>query len=480
MSETIKEKAAKGFLWSGISNFSMQLLNALFGICLLNMLTPEDYGTVAVLAIFSGIATAIQDSGFYTALANKKTPSHEEYNAVFWFNIICGCCLYLLLFLAAPWIADFYDEPILKPLSRFVFLGFLISSFGIAQRAYLFINLMVKESAVISITALVISGITGITLAFFDFAYWGLAAQNVVFILVVVLMNWYYSPWRPSFSFTFHPIKEMFPFSSKILVTTLFNQANRHVFSVLLGKYYGKRTAGLYSNANKWNEMGMHTINGMVSGVVQPILTQVKDDLPKYRQVFRKMLRFTSFIAFPSMLGLGFIAEEFIVILTSGKWIESAVLLSILSIYGAFYPITTLYSIAVISHGKSDINLFNTVILCLIVWGLLIGLHSFGLTTMMTAFVCINVLWLGVWHYFLWKLTHLSFWDALKDMLPFLSVALLSICITGWATQGIGNIYLLLFSKIAGTAGLYLGILRLLGANILQESIEYLFKKRKE
>ena len=250
MAETsLKDKTAKGLFWGGMSNGMMQVLNAVFGICLLNLLTPSDYGMVQVLNVFSSIAACLQESGFIATLANKKNPTHEDYNAVFWFNILCGLTCYIILFFAAPFIADFYKEPQLVGLSRFVFLSFLISSFGIAQRAYLFGHLMVKQSSIISITSLLLSGISGVAMAYAGFAFWGLAAQTVVFVTVIVVMNWYYSPWRPTFTWNFRPIREMFSFSSKLLITGLFNQVNRNVLSTLLGRYYDTHITGQYGNA---------------------------------------------------------------------------------------------------------------------------------------------------------------------------------------------------------------------------------------
>ena len=476
--KSLKEKTARGLLWGGASNGMIQILNAAFGVCLLQLLTPEDYGTVQVLTIFSSIATCLQESGFTTALANKKSPSHQDYNAVFWFNIFCGSILYLILFLCAPLIASFYNEPILTPLARFSFLSFLISSFGISQRAYLFSHLMVKETSVIAMVSLLVSGTAGVAMAFCGFAFWGLAAQGVLFVSMVVVMNWWYSPWRPTWNFNFRPIKEMFGFSSKILITSLFTQINKNVFSVLLGKFYSKPLTGQYGNAYKWNEMGSSTINGMVAGVAQPVLAQVRNEPDRYRHIFRKMLRFTSFISFPAMFGLALIAPEFILLVAGKKWIPSIDILQMLCIYGAFFPIVTLYSNLVISQGKSAITMFNTITSCIVIWGVLFFAHPYGIKTMLVFFVSINISWLLIWHYFAWRLIRLPLFDSLKDVLPFAGIAGFSMFIAWLATYRIEIALLALLLKIILAAMLYIGILYLNNAKVLRESIAFIRKKK--
>ena len=271
----------------------------------------------------------------------------------------------------------------------------------------------------------------------------------------------------------------MFGFSSKLLLQNLFNNLNTHAFSVLLGRFYGDHSAGVYSNARKWNDMGSNTVNGMVMDVAQPVLTRVIDDRGRYCNVFRKMLRFVAFISFPAMLGIGLIAHEFLLIVGGEKWLESAALLSMFSIYGAFYPITTLYSNLTISQGRSDINLWCTVVLCVLVWIGLIALHPFGLRFMVVFFITINLLWLLVWQWFAHRLVGLRLWDVLKDTLPFLFFTVLVMGTTWWLTRGISNPYLLLACKVVIAAALYVGVMWLSGAKIMRESLAYLFPKFK-
>ena len=474
--KSLKERTAGGMLWGGLSNGLMQLIGAVFGMVLLIYLTPEDKGKVAVLYIFSAIASALQESGFIAALCNRKEPTHEEYNAVFWFNIMVSISLYIILWFCAPLIAKFYGDKDLIPLSRVLFLGFLLSGIGTVQRAYLFGHLMVRQTSICSLTAMLLSGIIGVTMAINGFAYWAIVTQAVCFVLITQIMAWFFSPWRPTLSFNLAPAWKMFGFSSNLMLTNIVNICNMHAFSVLLGKFIGEHTAGVYSTARDWDDKASNTINGMVTSVAQPTLAQVKEDIGRYRQVFRKMLRFVCFISFPAMLGLGMVAQEFILLVGGEKWRESGLILSLLCIHGAFVPITTLYSNLTISRGRSGVNMGCTIAQCLAVWAGLILLYPYGLLPMVIYFVALNVVWLAIWQWWAKRLTGLSFMDALRDVMPFLVFTLAVLAVTWWLTNDITNLWLLLTSRILIAAALYGGIVWLSGAKIMREAIHYIIK----
>jgi len=477
MNETLKEKTAKGLFWGGLSNGVQQLLNLVFGIFLARILDANDYGMVGMLTIFSQIAASLQESGFIAAIANKKEVTHRDYNAVFWFSTLAGLVLYIILFFCAPLIANFYDEPALIPLARFSFLTFFISSFGIAPRAVLFRNLKARESAIASVTALSISGVIGIILAYNGMSYWGLAIQTFIFATVVMLLSWYFAKWKPEFSINFAPLREMIGFSSKLLITTIFMHINNNLFSVLFGKFFSAAEVGNYTQANKWNTMGHSFISNTIQSVAQPVLAQVREEKERQKNIFRKMLRFTAFISFPLMLGLSLVSRELIVITITEKWLAAAAIMQILCIDGAFNPIMKLYTHLIISKGKSNIFMWNTIILSLVQLVVMLLLHPYGVRTMIIVFVIINTLWLMVWHYFAWREIRITCWEALKDILPFALTAVLVMGVAYFATLSIENIYLLCISKIIIAAPLYIGILWLMNANILKECMDFLRKK---
>lgn len=477
MAGGLKEKAARGFLWGGLNNGAVQVLGALFGIFLLRLLSPSDYGKIAMLTVFANLASTLQESGFMAALCNLKNPTHRDYNAVFWFNIMMGGSLYLLLYLCAPLIADFYHDADLLWLSRYMFLGFFITSFGTVQRAWLFRNMMNKQTCIIAIVSLVVSNVVGILMAWLGYAFWGLATQSLLFVSCMVLMNWYYSPWRPSLHIDLRPAWQMFGFSSRLLLTNVVNTLSSNAFSFLLGKFYGAHSAGVYGNARKWDDMCSSSINGMLTGVAQPVMAQVRGNRERSRQVFRKMLRFVSFVSFPCMFGIGLISREFLLIFTGPKWEESAYLLSLLSIYGAVFPLLTLYGQMVISQGRSNINMYSTMALSSLILLGLVLLHSYGLYVMVFYFIGINVAWLFVWQYFAYRLIGLRLWEALSDVLPFLLLSAACMALTWWITRPIESLWLLLLAKVVLAAVFYVTAIWISGARIMRESVDYLLHR---
>ena len=476
-SSSLKEKTAKGLLWGGFSNGMQQLLNLLFGILLARLLDDSDYGMVGMLTIFTAIAGTLQESGFTAALANRKQVEHRDYNAVFWFSTLMGAGMYIVLFFCAPLIAQFYDAPELTPLARFVFLGFLISSTGIAHHAYLFRNLMVKQKAMSQVPALFISGCVGVLMAWHGMSYWGIATQTLTFILLTNLSYWYFSSWRPTLPVNFRPLRKMFGFSSKLLVTNIFLQVNNNLLSTLLGRFFTPREVGQYTQANKWNTIGYSLISGMISSVAQPVLTEVSQDAARQLKVFRKMLRFAAFLSFPALLGLALTAEELITIAITDKWLPCVPILQVLCVWGAFMPIITLYTNLIISKGKSNVYMWNTIALSLLQLAAMLVTYPRGLMPMVTLFAGIHIGWLLVWQFFVHRIVGLSLWMALKDVAPFAFIALCTTALAWYVTKDISNLYLSFALKVLTGAAAYILLMWLSHARIFRECLMFIRKK---
>ena len=477
--QSLKDKTAKGLFWGGVSNGVQQLLNLFFGIFLARLLTPADYGMVGMLTIFSALASILQEGGFISALTNRKKTEYKDYNAVFWFSLLMGITLYILLYISAPLIADFYAQPELTDLARLSFLGFLISSTNVAPRAFLFKQLKTKENAIISFLSLTISGITGITLAANGFAYWGIAIQSITYTLSMTIFSYYFSGWFPSWKVDFTPIKEMIGYSSKLIVTHTFHIINANLFSVLLGKFYTEKEVGYFNQANKWNTMGYTTINGMITSVAQPVLASISEDKEYQLKALRKMLRFTAFVSFPAMFGLSLTAPELITLAITDKWLPSAQIMQILCIGGAFLPISNLFSQLLLSRGHSSIYMWCTISLSLLQLLTAFITYSYGIETMLSAFIMVNTGWIFVWLYFVHQEIGLICLSFLKDICPYLLLSGILVIFAHYVTIGIESIETRLISKIIGVGGLYILILWLMKSVILQESIAFFLNKKR-
>lgn len=477
--ENLKEKTAKGLMWGAVNNGTMQILNLLIGIIILRHVTPADTGLIGMLAIFTAIAGNLQSSGFSTALINEKQPTPQQYNSVFWFNVLMGGLLYAVLFASAPLISWFFRQPRLTDLSRFLFLSFFISSFGISTHAYMVKNMMNREITIINLTALVVSGTTAIVMALNDMAYWSLAWQQVVNSLVLILGRFYYVKWKPSLRFTFDFIRQSFSFSMKILVTMIINTVNQNMLTVIFGRLFrDARVVGNFFQAFKWDSMAFQTVGGMVGQVAQPVLVSVREEKEREQQVFRKMLRFTAFLSFPALFGLAMVAREFILCTIGEKWADCVPLLQILCISGAFMPIYTLYQNLVISHGRSDVNMWLNIGQIVLQLCIILLFYRQGITIMVIAYTLFNILWLCAWFPFGKRIIGVRFLHVAKDIVPFMLCGILVMVAVYVMTLPISNLYLLLVVRILLAAGLYYGVMRLLNVVILRECMQFIMKKK--
>ena len=474
MAAGLKEKTAKGLFWGMMSNGSTQLLNLVFGIFLGRLLSPTDYGIVGVLTIFTAIAGNIQAAGFTQALINIHRPTHREYNSVFWFNVLTSLLLYAVLFFCAPLIADFFHQESLVSVSRFVFLSFVIASLGIVHNAWLVKNLMIRETAIIGFIALLCSGAVGIVLALLGYGYWSLAWQQIVYISVTNVVRLYYSHWRPTFHIDFEPVRTMFPFAVKLLITNILNTLSQNVLTFIFGRLLPIRSVGNFSQASKWNTMAHSFISGTVAQVAQPVLAEVSDDDERELRVFRKMLRFTAFLSFPIMFGLALVAHEFIILTIGTQWLDSIPLLQILCIGGAFMPFYTLYQNLIITQGRSDIYLYTNVVFLVIQIALILLLAQHGIIIMVAAYTLLTLVYLAVWQYHALRLVHISFWQAVIDTIPFFLVSAAVMAVTYYLTQPIASLVLLLAARVFIAFVLYVAVMKMLKVKLLSETIQYI------
>lgn len=467
---TLKEKTAQGLLWGGLNSGIQQLVGLAFGIVLGRLLSPSDYGMMAMISIFSLVATALQDSGFRTALTNIEHPKHEDYNSVFWFNIIMASSLYVILFLAAPLIGEYYHTPRVVPLCRYAFLSIVIASFGTAQSAYLFKHLRAKQQAEAGALAVILSSLTGVGMAFAGMAYWSLATQGLVYVGINTLLQWHFSPWRPSIhGITFAPVRRMFRFSCKILATTIMTHVNNNVLNILLGHYFTPRDTGNYNQAYQWNTKCYSLVQSMVAQVAQPVLVSLNGEEGRQKDVFRKMMRFTAFITFPLLFGFGLVAKEFIVTAIGEKWLASAQLIQILCLSGATMPLSTLFSNMIISKGRSGTFFWCTLTLGLVQIATMIMIWPMGIRTMVIAYTLLNTSWLLVWLFFVRRLIGYGYWMFFCDVMPFALAAAGVMGVAYVATMPLSNMIALLITRFIIAVVLYYVVMKLARVKILAE-----------
>ena len=497
--ENLKERTAKGLFWGTLNSGATQVLSVVIGILLGRMIAPAEWAPIGMIAIFSAIAGNLQSSGFSTAIVNMKEPTDNDYNAVFWFNILASACIYVILFIAAPWIALFFEQPCLTDLSRFIFLAFFISSFGISTHAYMTKNMMNREITIINTCALICSGIVAVTLAFNGFSYWSLAWQQVVNAAILVIGRLCYVKWRPSLKIDFSPIRRTWKFAMNILVTMIINTINNNILTFIFGKLFTKtpQVVGNFFQASKWNTMAYQLVSGSIEQVAQPVLVEVRSVECGVRseecgvrsvecgvkseereiRVFRKMMRFTAFLAFPAMFGLALVANEFILSTIGPKWEACVPILRILCIGGAFMPFYSLYKNLIISQGRSDINMWLNISQIALQLVLIFLTYQYGIITVVCAYTILNIVWLITWQVCAKRLIGIQFLDVCKDTIPFALISMAIMVGIWYATASITNSYLLLFVRILLAVILYAVIMRLLKVKMMDECIKFIVKR---
>ena len=471
---TLKEKTASGLFWAAMNNGCMQILNAVIGIFLARLLDPADYGLVGMITIFSAIAGCLQDSGFSSALINLQKPEHKDYNSVFWFSLLMGTGLYLLLFCCAPWIADYFHQERLTLLCRVAFLSIPLSAFGIVPQAYLTKNLIVKPVTLQRIVVLTISGVIGITLAFKGLGYWALVTQQLVYTGLQSLGKYFLMPFRPSFDIDFTPVRKMFGFSSKILITNIISQVSQNILTVIFGRIFPVKTVGNFTQGWKWNNMASSFVSGMLAQVAQPVFASIQHEENRQLHILRKMTRFTAFLVFPAMFGLIIIAPEFIVLLISDKWIDSVPILQILCISGAFIPIYLPMQQLIVSQGRSDIFMWVNIAQLILQIGVILIFARQGIIAMVIAYSAFIILWTIAWQIFTKKIVDYSFLDLLKDVMPFLLAALAACAIAYAVAVLLPGMLLRMVVKILIAVILYVTVMQIAGAHVMKECIGYL------
>lgn len=475
----LKENMARGLLWGILNNGMMQILTAIIGIFTTRLLSPSDYGVVAVVAVFTSVASCLQESGFTVALTNMDNPQDRDYNSVFWFNLLVSISLYIALFFSTPLIAMYFHEPVLRKVSRIIFITIILNGLGTVPAAYMFKNMMVKENTILRTIAMISSGLVGVGLAFVGFSYWSLVWQQITYVLIISIGRFFLITWKPSFYIDFGPVCRMFSFSYKILITSIITVLNQNFLTFVFGRVFPMSVVGNFNQANKWNGMASSFISGTVAQVAQPVFVAVNDDSNRQIRVFRKMLRFTAFLAFPAMFGLAIVAKEFIYITITSKWAACIPILQILCISGSFLPFYTLYQNLIMSKAKSGIYMWCTLLQIIFQILLILLTYRDGIIFMISVNTIFSIFWLSIWQWQAHRLVCLRLCDVLKDIMPFFIVSAVVMGTVYILTMPITNLIVLLVSRILLAAVFYAGIMKISHAVIFDECVRYFMKKRR-
>ncbi|MBD1429805.1 lipopolysaccharide biosynthesis protein [Sphingobacterium litopenaei] len=475
-SDSLKSKAVKGILWGSISNGAQQLLAVFFGIYLGRILTPHDYGLVSLIIVFATVCSSIQEAGFINALANRKEVDHRDYNAVFWMSLMISITLYILLFAISPLIGRFYNQPELVPAARVLFIGLIFGSLGISHSAYLFKTLKVKERSLATALGTLCSGVVGISLVYLGYAYWGIVFQTITYSFTFSLICFLYSDFRPTLQINFAPIKELWGFSSKILLTRVVEILNNNILTLILGKNSTTST-GNYTQANGWSIKAQGVIANMSHGFAQPMLSTIADDEDRQKRIFTKLLNFICFAAFPTLALLNCVAEEFILITVKEKWLPAVPILKILCINAAFLPIINFYSNFLLSKGKSDLYMRYIISFGVIQLIIIYFLHGDDVLPMVWGISLFTMFWTFIWQLSVAAYSKIKYAELSLIITKYLITALLAGALTYFIGNFVEGNWVSLIVKTLVFGITYISILYVAKSEVLLEIIHYLKNK---
>ena len=424
MSESLKQKTAKGVLWSSVEQFSVQIIQFVLGLIMARILSPQDYGLVGMILVFTVIAQVFVESGFANALIRKQNRTEVDYSTAFYFNIVVGIVAYFVLFFVSPYIADFYDEPLLEPLTKVVALTVFINSLGIVPRARYTINVDFKTQAKATTTSVLISGIIGIWMAYTGYGVWAIVWQSVIRNALNVLLLWIFAKWLPLLQFSWQSFREMWSFGYKLLLSGLIDRIYSNIYQLVIGKVFSAQDLGNYTRAHQFASFPSSNINGIISRVTYPILSSIQDDDVRLERVYRKYLRLSAFIVFPLMVGLSALSEPLILYILTDKWSAAVILLQIICFNMMWYPIHAINLNLLQVKGRSDLFLKLEIIKKFIGVAILCITVPIGLVAMCIGGIFSSILCLVVNTHYTGKLINVGFWLQMRDLLPTLLLSL--------------------------------------------------------
>jgi O-antigen/teichoic acid export membrane protein len=351
----LKKDITTGLFWNVIEKLSLHGLKLLVSVLLARILEPSQFGIIGMLSLLMAISQSVLDSGFGSALIQKKNATHTDYCSIFYFNLIMGSILTGLLWLSAPYVASFFDQPKLLNLTRFMSLNIFLNGFGLVQSSILSKEMRFKNLFKINFLSAATSGIIAIIFAYRGLGVWSIALQSVLSTLFINLLLWLFNSWRPSFIFSFESVKSMFPFGSSLLATDIFTKAITNLYQTIIGKFYTAADVGYYSNASSMINALLNITNGSFSNVMFPSFSPLQDEEEKLRKGYRKAVRYACFLHFPLMIGLWAIVDHLIPFLLTERWNGSIPILKLLCLANFLYPLDLINLNILKVKGRMDL-----------------------------------------------------------------------------------------------------------------------------
>lgn len=477
--ESLRYKTKKGLYWRFFDMFANYGMTFIVGIFMARALSPEDYGITALPAVFIAIAGIFIGGGFGTALIRKPEVTDEDLSTAFYYSIAIGVFCYFVIFLASPYIAEFYDTPILKSLIRITALTFLWSPLVTPQSVILTRRMDFKNPARISIVNKIIGSIVGITMAYTGYGVWALVGSSLVSSLMGLFQTWWVVKWLPKAPFSRKSFKYLWNFGNKMMGINLLYTLYGNIVPVLIGKFSGTRDLGNYNRAAGYAALPSSNITGVLMSVSFPALSKIQEDTERLARNYRNMIRVSSFIVFPIMMMLSALAYPVVVTLVTAKWEACVILLKIMCFTYMFQPAQILNVNLLQIKGRPDLALRIEILKKSI--GAIVFIYAashFSLIWLCVTDLCFTMFLLVINTYYTGKLINVGYLKQVKDMLPSFILSLIMFGAINLTNILIENMILqIIVGGVTGTV-IYIGVSYLMKFPELEE-VKYLLSKNK-
>lgn len=423
MSESLKSQSLSGIKWSAIERFGVQGIQFIIGLILARLLSPSDYGIIGMLAIFMAISQTIIDSGFSKALIQKQNRTEVDFSTAFFFNIVVGLVCYLILFVASPYIATFFNEPILKDVLRVLAINLFLNSLAVVPIAKLSIKVDFKTQSKASIVSALLSGSLGIVLAYRGVGVWALVAQSVSHSFVNVLLLWCLLKWRPQWSYSWQSFKSLFAYGGNVLFASIITTVYDNINTLVIGKFYTPKDLGYFTRGQQFPALLSNNFTSIVQRVTFPILAKIQDDDKRLASVYRDYIKITSLGIFFLLVFLSTIAQPLVSLLLTDKWIDAVIYLKIFCYALMFDHISIINLNFLYVKGKTNLVLKLEVIKKIIAFVILIISIPFGVLAICLSKVVYTQVAIFINTYYTGKFLNLGYLKQLKDYVPYFIMA---------------------------------------------------------
>ena len=413
---SLKQKTISGFTWSFIEVVSKQGVVFIIGIILARLLTPREFGLIGMTTIFMAFSQSFIDSGFGQALVRKQNCSQADFSTVFYFNLLVGFIMAGVLFFAAGYIAVFFNETKLKLIVQVISIGLIIQSFSVIQFVLLIKEIDFKTQTKISVISSLSAGAIGIYMAYNDFGVWSLVAKYLAGLTFTTILLWFWSSWKPSLTFSFKSLKELFSFGSKLLASNLINRIYENVYLLVIGKYFSAAELGYYTRANQFKDIFSKNLSVVIQRVSYPALASIQDETIKLKEYYRILIKSSMFIVFIIGIGIIIMAEPLILLLIVEKCLTSVLFLQLLSVAGIFYPLQEINKNMLKVIGRTDIILYIEIVIKIIVVPVIIVGIYLGIEELIYGIIFISIVSFLVNSYFAGKRINYLLFQQIHDI----------------------------------------------------------------